>query len=385
MTESFRRCKRRTTFLPIAESPTLATLLVVTTISIIAMSGNATASSGGDAYAASSTSCYTTEEKKDSYSTLSEILSTKCPDDEVRQVILDMMAVCADITEALRVNLVTVEGSSNVFGDSQLSVDVISDKLMWEACKKSSVIREGASEEDPIVHNVDDSDQKGEFTVCWDPLDGSSIIDNNWAVGTMIGVWPKKTGLIGATGRDQVTSLIALYGPRTTVLVALEDGVYEFTYGASVPDTAKTDGGDKTWICTRSNIEIKPDSKIFSPANLRSTQDLPGYNKLVAYFMNNRYTLRYTGGLVPDVYQQFTKNMGVFCNPTSGKCPAKLRLAFEAAPFGLMVEKAGGLTSDGVTGGSILDVQINAVDQRTALCCGSKNEVLRFNEFLELS
>ena len=124
MTESFRRCKRRTTFLPIAESPTLATLLVVTTISIIAMSGNATASSGGDAYAASSTSCYTTEEKKDSYSTLSEILSTKCPDDEVRQVILDMMAVCADITEALRVNLVTVEGSSNVFGDSQLSVDV---------------------------------------------------------------------------------------------------------------------------------------------------------------------------------------------------------------------------------------------------------------------
>jgi len=93
--------------------------------------------------------------------------------------------------------------------------------------------------------------------------------------------------------------------------------------------------------------------------------------------MTERKTLRYTGGLVPDVYQQFTKNMGVFCNPTSAKSPAKLRLAFEAAPFGLLVEKAGGLTSDGVTGGSILDVEITAVDQRTALCCGSKNEVLR--------
>lgn len=49
----------------------------------------------------------------------------------------------------------------------------------------------------------------GEFTVCWDPLDGSSIVDNNWAVGTMIGVWGSKSGtgadgLIGATGRDQV-------------------------------------------------------------------------------------------------------------------------------------------------------------------------------------
>jgi len=346
------------------------------------MSGNPTttadaAAASGDAYGASGTSCYTTEEKKDSYSTLSKILETKCSDGLVRQVILDMMDVCAEITDALRVNLVTVEGSSNVFGDSQLSVDVISDKLMWDACKKSSVIREGASEEDPIVHSVDGEDQKGEFTVCWDPLDGSSIVDNNWAVGTMIGVWPKKTGLIGATGRDQVTSLIALYGPRTTVLVALDDGVYEFTYGASVPETAQTDGGDTTWICTRSNIRIKPDSKIFSPANLRSAQDLPGYAKLVNHFMTNRYTLRYTGGLVPDVYQQFTKNMGVFCNPTSEKSPAKLRLAFEAAPFGLIVEKAGGLTSDGVTGGSILDVTINAVDQRTALCCGSKNEVLR--------
>lgn len=352
------------------------------------MAENATtadAAASGDAYAASSTSCYTTEEKKDSYSTLSEILKTKCSDGLVRQVILDMMGVCADITDALRVNLVTVEGSSNVFGDSQLSVDVISDKLMWDACKKSSVIREGASEEDPIVHNIESEDQNGEFTVCWDPLDGSSIIDNNWAVGTMIGVWPKKTGLIGATGRDQVTSLIALYGPRTTVLVALDDGVYEFTYGATIPEKAQTDGGDPTWICTRSNIRIKPDSKIFSPANLRAAQDVPGYKKLVDYFMTNRYTLRYTGGLVPDVYQQFTKNMGVFCNPTSAKSPAKLRIAFEAAPFGLIVEKAGGLTSDGVTGGSILDVKITAVDQRTALCCGSKNEVLRFNEFLELS
>ena len=64
------------------------------------------------------------------------------------------------------------------------------------------------------------------------------------------------------------------------------------------------------------------------------------------------------------------------------RSPAKLRLAFEASPFGLLVEKAGGKTSDGVTGGSVLDVKITQVDQRTALCIGSANEVDRFNSFV---
>ena len=139
------------------------------------------------------------------------------------------------------------------------------------------------------------------------------------------------------------------------------------------------DENNEQWICSRYNVKIKPDCKIFSPANLRASQDLDGYRELVDYYMVNRYTLRYTGGLVPDVYQQFTKKQGIFCNPTSERSPAKLRLAFEAAPFGLLVEKSGGKTSDGKTGGSILDVKINAVDQRTPLCCGSANEVDRFN------
>lgn len=72
-----------------------------------------------------------------------------------------------------------------------------------------------------------------------------------------------------------------------------------------------------------------------------------GYKKLIDHYMDNKYTLRYSGGLVPDVYQQFTKQQGVFSNPTSDSSPAKLRLAFEAAPFGLLVELAGGKTSDG--------------------------------------
>ena len=75
-------------------------------------------------YGASSTSFYTTTEKQDSYASLEEVLDEKCKDEKVRQVIVDMLDVCADITEALRSALVTVEGSMNDFGDAQLSVDV---------------------------------------------------------------------------------------------------------------------------------------------------------------------------------------------------------------------------------------------------------------------
>jgi hypothetical protein len=75
-------------------------------------------------FGASSTSFYTTTEKQDTYASLEEILQSKCKDEKVRQVITDMLDVCADITEALRTVLVTVEGSMNDFGDAQLSVDV---------------------------------------------------------------------------------------------------------------------------------------------------------------------------------------------------------------------------------------------------------------------
>jgi sedoheptulose-bisphosphatase len=333
-------------------------------------------------YGASCTSVYTNVEKQDSYSSLDAQLEKSCKDEKMRILIKELLDAVGDITEALRSALVTVEGSQNTFGDQQLSVDVIADEIMWNKANNSQVIAFGASEEIP---EVKECNPEGEYTVCWDPLDGSSIVDNNWAVGTIVGVWGSasgsgKDGLIGATGRDQVMSLVAEYGPRTTVIVTLDDGVYEFSYSCKPEGCKQADGTWAPWICSRSKITISEKSKIFAPANLRAAKELDGYKNLVEYYMENKYTLRYCGGLVPDVYQQFTKQQGIFINPTSESSPAKLRLAFEAAPFGLLVEKAGGKTSDGVTGGSVLDVKINKVDQRTALCIGSSKEVDRFNE-----
>jgi len=320
------------------------------------------------AYGASHTSFYTDAVAKDKYDTLEEVLASKLKDSKLKSMTNELLDACVKITEALRVNLVTVNDSANTFGDKQLTVDVIADDLLWDLAKTSKNVFEASSEEEPEIVKTNPD---GQFVLCWDPLDGSSIVDNNWAVGTIVGVWDKSTGLIGATGRDQVMSLVTLYGPRTTVFMTLDDGVYEFTLAE----------GNK-WICSREKIQIKKECKIFAPANMRAAQEVEGYSKLISHYMENKYTLRYTGGMVPDVCQQFTKLQGIFTNPTSKASPAKLRLAFEAAPFGRLVEMAGGKTSDGVSGGSVLDVKITAVDQRTPLAIGSANEVDRFNELV---
>ena len=70
------------------------------------------------------------------------------------------------------------------------------------------------------------------------------------------GIWDKTTGMLGATGRDQVTSVVVLYGPRTTALVCCDDGVYEFTCGE----------GDK-WFASREKIQIKPVFPLCPPSS----------------------------------------------------------------------------------------------------------------------
>jgi sedoheptulose-bisphosphatase len=387
--------------------------------------------------APSCTSFYTDVTEQDSYPTIDMILQNHCNNIEHQQVIYDLLYGCEQITNLLRTTLVYVSGTTNEFGDVQLSVDMKADDILWNIAKSSNVIYEASSEEDPILRNVRTSDivdttvdtNSGEnygFTVCWDPLDGSSIVDNNWAVGTIIGVWPcKSTQTIHTnndkdttspsfldgttTGRHLVTSMVAMYGPRTTVLIALDDGTYEFTYGCnnttpSSTGTTQTDvvhdnSSDEqqqqeqrlehtkhNWICTRQKIQIRSDHcRIFSPANLRATQDLVNYHELIQYYLQERYTLRYTGGLVPDIYQQFTKQQGIYINPTSDNSPAKLRLTYEAIPIAYIVEKANGTSSDTTTGQSILDIPILSMDQRTPLCVGSTTEVDRCHTMLKIN
>jgi len=275
-------------------------------------------------------------------------------------------------------------GTQNSSGDDQLKLDIACDEAVFAAIRKSEVFCIAASEETPVETEVSGSpvtsSQENEmYSIGFDPLDGSSIIDANFSVGSIYGVWPGK-GVLNRTGREQVVSAIAMYGPRTTLCIALpskstsldKDIVLELTL---INQRTK-------WQLSRDNISIQPSGSIFAPGNLRATNDNEKYNSLVQHWIEERYTLRYSGGMVPDVYHILIKMRGVFSNVSSNKARAKLRLLYEVAPVGLIIECAGGATTHESYDGSVLDVKIDDLDKRLGVCFGSTGEVDKYKEFM---
>jgi sedoheptulose-bisphosphatase len=110
-------------------------------------------------------------------------------------------------------------------------------------------------------------------------------------------------------------------------------------------------------------LVIKKDTNIFSPGNLRSASDNLEYREAVVGWIARGLTLRYTGGLVVDVYQIFIKGHGIFSNCGSKNHKCKLRALYEAAALGYLIEKAGGVTITAGEG-SLLDYVVKGYDDR---------------------
>lgn len=137
------------------------------------------------------------------------------------------------------------------------------------------------------------------------------------------GVWEGKK-LEDVSGTAMCAAVAVVYGPRCTMWVSASGvgGATEFSLNE-----------DGNWIQTNFVESLSKSVRIFAPANLRCAQDDLGYSKLVEYYMKNRYTLRYSGGLVPDVCQIFTRGGGVFTSPVSKRAKAKLRILYEVMPW----------------------------------------------------
>lgn len=257
-------------------------------------------------------------------------------------------------------------GSENVYGEKQLALDVQANQIVLDVLKESGLVASAASEEmeeviefqpSAISHLPSDF-----FTVVFDPLDGSSLVDVNFAVGSIFGIYPAGN-LIGKTGDEQLAACYAVYGPHTTFVLTFKKSTHEFRLA-----------DDGNFYLTKENLRIAEESKYFAPGNLRAAAEREDYLKLVNEWIKRGLTLRYSGGMVPDINHILLKGSGVFTYPGYSKAPqGKLRLLFECNPFALLVEQAGGAATDGKN--RILSKQITELHQRTPIFIGSKQTV----------
>ncbi|KAI1186138.1 sedoheptulose-1,7-bisphosphatase [Nemania serpens] len=299
-------------------------------------------------------------------------------------------------------------GSENVFGDAQLNVDVQAELFFREEIRACAAIVAASSEEDPVeVRTAADSDGNGDgneigsgsadenpdvYAVAFDPLDGSSIIGPNWAVGSIIGIWAGATAL-GRDPRDQVAAVLGVYGPRTTALIAVripgreasavcvEVGISADSHDtyALVREDVRLD--DRAAAAAAAGEEESSRTRYFAPANLRAAAEDERYMGLVTRYIAERYTLRYSGGLVPDVAHALEKGHGVYVSPVTRGSQAKLRRAFELLPVALVVECAGGRAVDPGDGRRVLETPLRTLDERGGLVCGCREEVERVREW----
>ncbi len=286
--------------------------------------------------------------------------------DSLRHLILDLSRASKYVHNAIRTTDLGLAGSANTFGEEQLKLDVLSNNIIKGELCESRLVHSIASEEEAMIQELNDD---GKYLVVFDPLDGSSLVDCNLAIGSIFGIY-EKGDVMGKTPRDQVAALYVVYGPRTILVYSTGKGAHAF-YLNEVGE----------FILLQRNLTMRDEVKTYAPGNLRAVVDTPAYRKMMNIWLDEGHTLRYSGGMVPDIHHMLIKGAGIFTNIGGSKYPkGKLRLLFECGPFAYIMEQAGGASSDGTQ--SILDVKIHDVDQRTPIIVGAKKEVARVAKVL---
>ena len=271
--------------------------------------------------------------------------------------------------------------SENVQGEVQKKLDIIANEVLIEANEWGGHLAAMASEEMDSIYVVPNRYPQGEYLLLFDPLDGSSNIDVNVSIGTIFSVLkkPENSDKVSEAdflqaGHAQVAAGYCVYGPQTTLVLTVGDGVAVFTL----------DREQGSFVLTEENIRIPEDTREFAinMSNMRH------WDKPVADYIadclagkdgprGKDFNMRWVASMVADVHRILTRG-GIFMYPWDKRepqKPGKLRLMYEANPMSWLVEQAGGMATNGRE--RILDIQPTQLHERVSVFLGSKNEVER--------
>lgn len=312
--------------------------------------------------------------------TLAQYLNTNATTPALNDVITTVTDVGKTISQLLRkgalADILGEAGNQNVQGEDQKKLDVLANDLLLDALAQNSHCAGVASEEldDATPANVD-----GSLLVLFDPLDGSSNIDINMAVGTIFSILPyQRQGQVSENsdflqaGNQQLAAGYLLYGTSTVLALTITDNVVMFSLD---PDT-------NDYVLIEENVTIDADTSEYAinASNYRYWRaPMQQYiDELIAGETGIRgrdFNTRWVAAMVGDVHRILCRG-GLFTYPFDTKYAnkaGKLRLMYEANPMSLLIERASGGATDAVN--RILDIEPLDIHQRVPVVLGSKNEV----------
>ena len=308
---------------------------------------------------------------------------------ELRLLLEVVARACKSISHAVNKgalgDVMGTAGSENVQGEVQKKLDIIANDVLIEANEWGGHLAAMASEEMDSIHVVPNRYPQGEYLLMFDPLDGSSNIEVNVSIGTIFSVLKKADASKGVSeddflqpGTQQVAAGYCVYGPQTTLVLTVGDGVAMFTL----------DREQGSFVLTQENVKVPADTKEFAinMSNMRHW-DEPVKRYIDECLQGEEgprgknFNMRWIASMVADVHRILTRG-GVFMYPWDkrepGK-PGKLRLMYEANPMSWLVEQAGGASTNGHQ--RILDIQPTQLHERVSVILGSKNEVERVTSY----
>ncbi|MCS6764045.1 MAG: class 1 fructose-bisphosphatase [Candidatus Protistobacter heckmanni] len=276
-------------------------------------------------------------------------------------------------------------GTGNVQGETQQKLDIIANEVLLDANEWGGHLAAMASEEMDSFYEIPNRYPHGEYLLLFDPLDGSSNIDVNVSIGTIFSVLkkPLQSGNVCENdflqpGVKQVAAGYAIYGPQTTMVLTVGNGVHSFTL----------DREAGSFVLTQQDIRIPEDTKEFAinMSNMRHW-DAPVKRYIDECLQGKEgvrgkdFNMRWIASMVADVHRILCRG-GIFMYPWDKRepdKPGKLRLLYEANPMSFLVEQAGGAATNGRQ--RILEVTPTALHQRVSVVLGSKNEVERVTKY----
>ncbi|KAF7553171.1 hypothetical protein G7Z17_g3834 [Cylindrodendrum hubeiense] len=285
------------------------------------------------------------------------------------------------IRRATLVNLTGLAGSSNITGDDQKKLDVISNDLFIEAMRSSGKCALLVSEEeDEIIYFRDSAD--AHYAVACDPIDGSSNLDAGVSVGTIFAVHKLPPGSKGTKedilkpGTELLAAGFTMYGASSQLVITMKGGtVNGFTLDTGVGE----------FILSHPDMRIPKARAIYS---VNEGNSLYWEEKTINYFNGLKvaqgdgkpYSSRYIGSMVADAYRTLLYG-GIFAYPADKKSPkGKLRILYECAPMALIFENAGGQAIDSKMN-RMLEVVPEHIHDKAGIFMGSYDEVERVKKF----